>query len=152
MSLNPKLQSGASRDKNLILVSNSSDLFADTPLNMLLSRNSSHNISDYRRNSSYSNLFPTFTQETRLKEQPAKKQEFLTDAQKYAQQCLEYEKYAFDEKIRLLIHRMAILAYQNFKDKIDHPFLTFFIQRFLCTLAKKILLNRFELLFLEYIF
>lgn len=47
---------------------------------------------------------------------------------------------------------MAIKAYLNLKDKNDHPFLSFFIQRFLCIISKKLLLNRFELLFLEYVF
>lgn len=46
---------------------------------------------------------------------------------------------------------MAILAYHSVRDKDDHPFLTFSLERFLCTIAKKLMLNRFELLFLEYV-
>ena len=49
------------------------------------------------------------------------------------------------------MHRITINSYHNFKDRAEHTFLTFFIERFLCTLAKKLLLNRFELLFLSYI-
>lgn len=150
MSHNLRSESGT-RDKNLILVSNNSDIFGEgASLGMLMSRNSSCNGPEYKRNSSINNsLFQNFHQEQKPKEHKAG---HLTDAQKYAQECLEYEKYQFDEKIRLIIHRMAILSYHTFKDKLEHSFLTFFIERFLCTLSKKLLLNRFELLFLEYVF
>lgn len=47
---------------------------------------------------------------------------------------------------------MAIRAYQHFKDKNQHDFLSFSIQKLLGIIAKKMLLNRFELLFLEYVF
>jgi hypothetical protein len=47
---------------------------------------------------------------------------------------------------------MAIRAYQNFKEKSEHRFLSFSIQKMLGIIAKKLLLNRFELLFLEYVF
>jgi hypothetical protein len=141
MTHNSRSETG-NRDKNLILVSNSSDIFGDvSSLGMLMSRNSSYNGPEYRRNSSANNLFQNFTQEHKPKDE--RKEEHLTDAQRYAQECLEYEKYQFDEKIRLIIHRMAILAYHSCKDKMDHSFLTFFIERFLCTLSKKLLLNRF---------
>lgn len=46
---------------------------------------------------------------------------------------------------------MAILGYHWFRERNDHPFFTFCLERMLCVLAKKLLLNRFELLFLEYI-
>ena len=92
-----KTDSGVNRDKNLILVSNNSDHFGDNGLGLLLSRNSSINLPpDYRRNSSANNLFQGFTQENKPKEEPPKKEEHLSDAQKYAQECLEYEKYHFD--------------------------------------------------------
>lgn len=47
---------------------------------------------------------------------------------------------------------MSILAYSSFKEKADHVYLTFFVERMLCVLAKKLLLNKFELFFLEYVF
>ena len=73
MAQNGKVESGSGSNKNLILVSHNSDIFADAPLNMLLSRNSSHNM-DYKRNSSVSNLFPAFTQESRVREELPKKE------------------------------------------------------------------------------
>lgn len=155
MSTNSKMDksydSDPAKGKNLILVSNNSDIFGEIPFGLLISRNSSHGAPDFRRSSSIGNLFAGFQKESAFKEEP-KAEEVMTDAQRYAQECLEYEKYQFDDKIRLIIHRMAILAYHSFREKTDHLFLTFFIERFLCTLAKKLLLNRFELLFLEYVF
>jgi hypothetical protein len=47
---------------------------------------------------------------------------------------------------------MSVICYHTFRDRNDHLFLTFFVERLLCALAKKLLLNKFELLFLEYIF
>jgi len=47
---------------------------------------------------------------------------------------------------------MSIKAYQNFRDRNEQKFLSFFIQKLLCIISKKLLLNRFELLFLEYVF
>ena len=89
--MNHKTDSGISKDKNLILVSNNSDMFGDTGnINFLLSRNSSHNVPEYRRNSSVGNLFPGFTQENKGKEETVRKDDHLTDAQRYAQECLEY--------------------------------------------------------------
>lgn len=85
MAHNSRSDSGLNRDKNLILVSNNSDIFGENNLTSLLSRNSSYNPADYRRNSSVNNLFQNFTQETRNKEEPVKREEHLTDAQKYAQ-------------------------------------------------------------------
>jgi hypothetical protein len=81
-----------------------------------------------------------------------KPEELVVDeAQRYAQECLEYEKYEFEDKARAVVQRMAVLAYNCFRERTDHPFLTFCIERILCVLAKKLLLNRFELLFLEYV-
>lgn len=115
MAHNSRADSGVNRDKNLILVSNNSDYFGENNLGTMLSRNSSYNQSDYRRNSNVSNLFQNFHQEVRPRPEAVKREDQQTDAQRYAQECLEYEKYLFDEKIRLIIHRMAILAYHNFK-------------------------------------
>ena len=83
--------------------------------------------------------------------EPVRREEPLTESQKYAKECLEYEKSQFDDKIRLIIHRMSILAYHSVKERDEHPFLAFSLERFLCTIAKKLMLNRFELLFLEYV-
>ena len=69
MNLNLKSDSSASKDKNLILVANNSDLYSDS----LYPRNSSFGGLDIRRNSSHNNLFPTFHQENRIKEEPVKK-------------------------------------------------------------------------------
>jgi hypothetical protein len=38
---------------------------------------------------------------------------------------------------------MAVVCYHSFRDRTDHPFLTFFVERLLCALAKKMLLNKF---------
>lgn len=75
----------------------------------------------------------------------------MDDAQRYAQECLEYEKYEFEDKGRSIVQRMAVLGYHCFRERNDHPFLAFCLERMLCVLAKKLLLNRFELLFLEYV-
>ena len=58
-----KFDSEAARGKNVILVSNHSENFADPTLNFLLSRNSSRNAPDFApRNTSMSNLFAGFQQ------------------------------------------------------------------------------------------
>lgn len=67
MAHNSRTDSGINRDKNLILVSNNSDIFGENNLGSLLSRNSSYNPPDYRRNSSVNNLFQNFTQEPRAR-------------------------------------------------------------------------------------
>ena len=65
-----KTESGVVKDKNLVLISNNSaDIFDPPAFNMMLSRNSSLGISDFRRKSSHSNLFPAFHQEIRPKEE-----------------------------------------------------------------------------------
>lgn len=46
---------------------------------------------------------------------------------------------------------MSIVCYHSLRDRNEHVFLTFFVERLLCALAKKLLMNRFELLFLEYV-
>lgn len=63
---------------------------------------------------------------------------------------MEYEKYLFDSRIKMIIKRMAIKAYNIFKNEKDGQFFVFPIQRLLTTIAKKLLLNRFELFFLQY--
>ena len=47
---------------------------------------------------------------------------------------------------------MAIKAYNLFRNEKDSPFFAFPLQKLLAIIAKKLLLNRFELLFLEYAF
>jgi hypothetical protein len=47
---------------------------------------------------------------------------------------------------------MAIKAYSIFKSEKEGQFFVFPIQRLLVAIAKKMLLNRFELLFLQYVF
>jgi hypothetical protein len=155
MALNPRgRRSTDSRGKNLILVSNHSELFSDIPPNMLFPRSSSRNHPEYTHQTP-SNLFQNFQdpeREGRSRQETLKVEEPVDQVQKYAQECLEYEKYIFDDKIRLIAHRMSIICYHTFRDRNDHVFLTFFVERLLCALAKKLLMNKFELLFLEYIF
>jgi hypothetical protein len=67
--MNQKSDSSANKDKNLILVAHNSDIFSDS----LYPRNSSFGGLEIRRNSSHNNLFPTFHQENRYKEEPARK-------------------------------------------------------------------------------
>lgn len=71
MSQNSKLNkfdSELNRGKNVILVSNQSENYADPTLNFLLSRNSSRNAPDFNpRNPTMTNLFTNFQQEKRVK-------------------------------------------------------------------------------------
>lgn len=156
-------KSADSRGKNLILVSNNSDVFSDIPGHLLFGRSASKNAPELAAGPS-TNLFQNFHEPERERERErekgqekgrgewARRGEAVDEGQRYAQECLEYEKYSFDEKVRFIIHRMSILAYSAFKEKADHVYLTFFVERMLCVLAKKLLLNKFELLFLEYVF
>lgn len=159
MALSAK-KSADSRGKNLILVSNNSDVFSEIPGHLLFGRSASKNGPDLQPANS-TNLFQNFHDPEREKERGERegrgrellrRGEAVDEGQRYAQECLEYEKYVFDDKVRFIIHRMSILAYSAFKEKAEHVYLTFFIERMLCVLAKKLLLNKFELLFLEYVF
>lgn len=38
-------------------------------------------------------------------------------SQNYQRECLEYEKYIFDNRIKMIIRRMAIHAYTLFKNE-----------------------------------
>lgn len=71
MSQNSKLNkfdSELNRGKNVILVSNQSENYADPTLNFLLSRNSSRNAPDFNpRNPTMTNLFTNFQQEKRVR-------------------------------------------------------------------------------------
>ena len=63
-----KFDSETNRGKNVILVSNHSENYAEPALNFLLSRNSSKNAPDFNpRNPSMTNLFPGFQQEKRVR-------------------------------------------------------------------------------------
>ena len=74
MSHNKKTESGVTKDKNLVLISNNSaDIFDPPAFNMGLSRNSSLGLSEFKRNSSHNNLFPAFNQESRIKEEVVRK-------------------------------------------------------------------------------
>ena len=65
MAHNQKSDSSVNKDKNLILVAHNSELFPES----LFLRNSSFGTLENRRNSSHNNLFPTFHQENRFKEE-----------------------------------------------------------------------------------
>lgn len=52
----------------------------------------------------------------------------------------------------MILKRMAIKAYNICKNEKEGQFFCFPIQRLLVTISKKLLLNRFELLFLQYVF
>lgn len=67
----------------------------------------------------------------------------VNTAQTYERECLEYEKYLFDSRIKMIIKRMAIKAYNIFKNEKEGQFFVFPIQKLLVTIAKKLLLNRF---------
>ena len=73
MSHNKKSESGVTKDKNLVLISNNSADIFDPPAFSMLSRNSSLGMSEFRRNSSHNNLFPAFNQEPKIKEDVARK-------------------------------------------------------------------------------
>ena len=81
MSLNQRNDTTVNRDINLILVANNSELYPDS----FYHRNSSLGNLESRRSSAHNNLFPTFHQENRFKEEPVKREERMTDAQRYAQ-------------------------------------------------------------------
>jgi hypothetical protein len=139
MAHRPK-KSADARERNLILVASPSDAFPD--LSQLLPSASSRHIDPN------SNLFQSFRDPERDRPRP---EPLVDEGQRYAQECLEYEKFEFDGRARSLVQRMAILGYNWFRERSDSPFLTFCLERMLCVLAKKLLLNRFELLFLEYV-
>lgn len=144
MAHRPK-KSGDARERNLILVANHSEGL-DIP-QLFPSRTSSRAPIDPP------NLFQSFHDPERRQPEPQshlRREEVVDEGQRYAQECLEYEKYEFEGKGRAIVQRMAILGYHSFRERNEHPFFAFSIERMLCVLAKKLLLNRFELLFLEY--
>ena len=89
--------------------------------------------------SSEGNIFKGFHQDEPIKTPPPKTN--LTDA--YAIECLEYEKYSFDSRIKLIIKKMSIQAYNLYRNEKESEFIVFPIQKLLTTIAKKLLLNRF---------
>jgi hypothetical protein len=113
MALRPK-KSVEVRERNLILVANPSDAFPDIP--QLIPSTSSRN-ADLTLN-----LFQNFRDPERDRHRP---EPVIDEAQRYAQECLEYEKFEFEGKARPLVQRMAILGYHWFRDRNDSPFLTF---------------------------